>query len=196
MQHSPPTIAGGTGLTTRDGDDMEIFVYREDSSEVEEGFTVEQLPELLKHDKAVIWVDMEAPSLDDDRVLLDVFHFHPLTVEDCRANRHHPKVEEFPDYIYFIVHAVRTDSSPDRFNTVELDGYLGRNYVVTYHHDKFPSIDKVKQSVRSSPVLCQRGATFLLHHLFAASCEQRNPGGDPGLETQRVAFKKDLFKAA
>jgi len=144
---------------------MEIFVYRANSNEVEEGFTVAQLPELLKDEQAVIWVDMEAPSLDDDQVLLNVFHFHPLTVEDCRANRHHPKVEEFPDYIYLIVHAVRTDSSTDRFNTVELDGFLGRNYVVTYRHEKFASIEKVKQTIRSSPVTCQRGAPFLLHSI-------------------------------
>jgi hypothetical protein len=45
---------------------MEILVYREGSNEVEEGFTVAQLPELLKEDKAVIWVDMEAPSVADD----------------------------------------------------------------------------------------------------------------------------------
>src|SRR6266545_4779241 len=145
---------------------MEIFVYQAGSNEVEEGFTVADLPKLLQDDKAVIWADMEAPSLADDRILSDVFHFHPLTIEDCRANRHHPKVEEFPDYIYFIVHAVRTDASPERFNTIELDGFLGRNYVVTYHHDKFASVDKVKQNVRSSPVTCQRGAVFLLHAII------------------------------
>jgi len=147
-------------------DPMDIFVYREGSDRVEEGFTVDQIPQLLQDEKAVFWVDIEQPSEADDHLLLDTFHFHPLTVEDCRANRHHPKVEEFPDYIYFIVHAVRTDASPDRFNTVELDGFLGRNYVLTYHHEKFVSIDKVKQTVRSSPVTCQRGATFLLHSII------------------------------
>src|SRR6266496_6351370 len=145
---------------------MEILVYRAGSNEVEDGFTIADLPKLLPDEKAVIWVDMEAPSLADDRVLSDVFHFHPLTIEDCRANRHHPKVEEFPDYIYFIVHAVRTDASPDRFNTIELDGYLGHNFVVTYHHESFASLNKVKQSVRSSPVICQRGAQFLLHQII------------------------------
>jgi magnesium transporter len=145
---------------------MDIFLYHDGSDDVEEGFTVEQLPSLLKQEHLVIWVDMEAPTEADDRVLLDIFRFHPLTVEDCRATRHHPKVEEFPDYIYFILHAVRTNSSPERFNTVELDGYLGRNFVVTYHHETFPSIDKVKQSVRVTPVTCQRGAPFLLHQII------------------------------
>jgi magnesium transporter len=145
---------------------MEIFLYREGSVGVEEGFSLDELPALLKDEKAVVWVDMENPSQADDNVLLNIFRFHPLTVEDCRLNRHHPKVEEFPDYIYFIVHAVRTDTSPDRFNTIELDGYLGRNYVVSYHHESFASVNKVKQSIRSSPVVCQRGASFLLHHII------------------------------
>ena len=171
---------------------MEIFVYREGSDHIDEGFAVEKLPQLLKEQQSITWVDMEAPSEADDRVLLDIFHFHPLTVEDCRANRHHPKVEEFPDYIYFIVHAVRTDSSPDRFNTVELDGFLGPNYVVTYHHEHFPSIDKVKQSIRSSPVTCQRGATFLLHHIIDGIVDDYLPVMDD-FDERINALEDDIF---
>jgi len=171
---------------------MEIFVYREGSDHIDEGFAVEKLPQLLKEQQSIIWVDMEAPSEADDHVLLDIFHFHPLTVEDCRANRHHPKVEEFPDYIYFIVHAVRTDSSPDRFNTVELDGFLGPNYVVTYHHEHFPSIDKVKQSIRSSPVTCQRGATFLLHHIIDGIVDDYLPVMDD-FDERINALEDDIF---
>jgi magnesium transporter len=144
---------------------MDIFVYRTGAERVEEGYTVEQIPELLSDETIVFWVDFEEPSELDDQILLNVFHFHPLTVEDCRANRHHPKVEEFPDYLYFILHGVRTETSAERFNTIELDGYLGRNYVVTYHHEKFKSIDEVKRRVRSTPIPCQRGAAFLLHQI-------------------------------
>ena len=100
---------------------------------------------------------MDQPTKADEHVLLDVFKFHPLTVEDCRENRHYPKIEEFPGYLYFIVHGVRADTSPDRFNTIELDGFLGPNYVITYHHDEFRSIDNVKQLLRTSPIACQRG---------------------------------------
>ena len=125
---------------------MEILVYHPGAPKVEEGFTVAQLPELLKDEQAVIWVDMAEPTKADEDVLLDVFHFHPLTVEDCRENRHYPKVEEFPGYLYLIVHGVRADTSPDHFNTIELDGFLGQNYVITYHHDEFRSIDNVKQA--------------------------------------------------
>src|SRR6266508_1970000 len=145
---------------------MEIIVYREGAEKVESGFTAEQLPELLKDEKSVIWVDMESPNEADERVLLDVFHFHPLTVEDCRETRNYPKVEEFPDYLYFIVHGVRADTSPDHFNTIELDGFLGKNYVITYHHDMFRSINNVKKLLSTSPVACKRGSAFLLHQIL------------------------------
>src|SRR5690349_4450774 len=145
---------------------MEILVYRNGNNKIIEGKTVDDLPELLKDKTSVIWVDMEQPTSADERVLLDVFNFHPLTVEDCRENRHYPKIEEFHDYIYFIVHGVTADTSPDRFNTIELDGFLGPNYVITYHHEMFRSINNVKQLLRTTPVACQRGPAFLLHQIL------------------------------
>ncbi len=154
---------------------MEIFLYRPGADNVEEGFTVEQLPDLLKDEANVVWVDMENPTEADDRVLLEIFKFHPLTVEDCRENRHYPKVEEFPGYVYLIVHGVRADTSPDHFNTIELDAFLGRNYVITYHHDMFRSIVNVKQLIRTSPIACKRGAPFLLYQILDQIVDYYSP---------------------
>ena len=154
---------------------MEILVYRKGNTKIEENLTVADLPELLQDPSAVIWVDMESPTEADEQVLLNVFRFHPLTVEDCRENRHYPKVEEFDGYIYFIVHGVTADTSSASFNTIELDGFLGRNYVITYHHDFFRSIANVKQLLRTSPVACQRGTPFLLHQILDQVVDYYSP---------------------
>jgi len=154
---------------------MEILVYREGAETVETGFTVDHLPELLKEEKTVTWIDMFEPTEADERILLDVFHFHPLTVEDCRETRNYPKVEEFPAYLYFIVHGVRADTSPDHFNTIELDGFLGKNYVITYHHEMFRSIDNVKHLLQTSPAACQRGAAFLLYQILDQIVDYYSP---------------------
>jgi magnesium transporter len=154
---------------------MEILVYRRGIPKIQENFTAADLPELLKDQSAVIWVDMDKPTEADERVLLDVFQFHPLTVEDCRENRHYPKIEEFEDYIYFIVHGVTSDTSPERFTTIELDGFLGPNYVITYHHEMFRSINNVKQQLRTTPVACQRGTAFLLHQILDQVVDYYSP---------------------
>ena len=172
---------------------MEILVYKKGVPKIQENFTVKDLPELLKDLSAVIWVDMESPNEEDERVLLDVFKFHPLTVEDCRENRHYPKIEEFEDYIYFIVHGVRAETSPERFNTIELDGFLGPNYVITYHHDMFRSINNVKQLLHTTPMACQRGPAFLLHQILDQVVDFYSPVLDD-FDDRIDRLEDDIFK--
>ncbi len=150
---------------------MEIIVYKKDGVAVEEGFTADHLPELLADKTNVVWVDLlaETPEQIESarRLLLDVFGFHPLTVEDCIETRNQPKIESFPDYLYFIVHGVRAEEmTSTNFITKELDGYLGDNFVVTFHTERFRSIKTVKQQIRNNPFACQRGAAYLLHQIL------------------------------
>ncbi len=171
---------------------MDIFVYRPGGDRVEEDFTVAQLPQLLQDESLMIWVDMEKPTEADDQVLLDVFKFHPLSVEDCRADRHHPKVEEFPEYLYFILHGVTANTDSVQFNTIELDGFLGRNFVVTYHHDMFRSINIVKQKVRSSPITCQRGSAYLLYQILDQLVDFYTPVLDD-FDERLVELEDEIF---
>ena len=150
---------------------MEIFVYRKDAQCVEEGFSRDELPGLLADTTNVVWVDLqgETPEQVEEAkdVLLNVFGFHKLTIEDCIETRNQPKVEAFEKYFYFIVHGIRPgETNAGNFVTKELDGYLGDNFVVTFHIERFRSIKVVKQQVRNSPFICQRGAAYLLHHIL------------------------------
>lgn len=149
----------------------EIFVYRKGAGSVEENVSVADLPELLADETNVVWADFRGETEDDliqtKDVLLNTFKFHHLTVEDCLETRHQPKIEAYPDYLYFVVHGVKPEeTNPSNFVTKELDGYLGRNYVVTFHRERFRSIKNVKQQLRSSPFACQRGAAYLLHQIL------------------------------
>ncbi len=149
---------------------MEIFVYRKNADLIEEGFPPEDLPKLLADEKNVVWLDIDAQTPEKikaaEDVLLNVFNFHYLTIEDCIETRNQPKVEAFPHYLYFIVHGVKNETNSANFVTKELDGYLGKNFVVTFHNENFQSIDNVKRQIRSTPFACARGAAYLLHQIL------------------------------
>lgn len=149
---------------------MEILVYRKGAEEVETGFEGKDLPQLLKEESNVVWVDFfvptEADRIEADWVLENIFHFHHLTIEDARETRNQPKIEAFPDYLFFIVHGVKTETNSANFVTKELDGYLGKNFVVTYHLEPFRSIEKIKRNLSESNYSCQRGAAYLLHQIL------------------------------
>lgn len=149
---------------------MEIFVYRKGADVVEEGFSIEELRELLKDKSNLIWVDLLADTPEKmhaaGEIMASVFKFHYLSIEDCHETRNQPKVESFTDYLFFIVHGVKNETNSANFITKELDGYLGENYIVTYHHEVFRSIEAVKRQIRSNTFACARGADYLLHQIL------------------------------
>ncbi|HEX8251170.1 MAG TPA: magnesium/cobalt transporter CorA [Pyrinomonadaceae bacterium] len=145
---------------------MEIFVYQKEADCIEEGFSPDQLPELLKNKESLVWVDMEQPTAEETQLLADVFHFHPLTIEDAVETRNHPKVESYYNYLFLIVHGVSIETNSTNFVTKELDIYLGENFVLTYHHQPFLSINAVKGQVRANTFSCQRGSDYLLHQIL------------------------------
>lgn len=158
----------------------EIFVYRDGADRIEEGFSLEELPSLLEDRTNLVWLDLRGEDIGDHRaiedILLNVFRFHHLTVEDCIETRNQPKVEAFPGYLFFIVHGVTPDkTTPTDFVTKELDGYLGENFVVTFHLERFRSVKEVKTLIRSTPLPCQRGPAFLLHQILDRLVDNYNP---------------------
>lgn len=150
---------------------LEIFVYRTGAEAIEEGFAPEDLPELLADEQNIVWVDLRGETPEEvegtRKILLDVFKFNPLSVEDCIETRTQPKIEGFPEYLYLIVHGIKPEeTSPTNFVTKDLDAFLGRNYVVTFHRQRFRSIRDVKHQIRKSPFAFQRGAAYVLHQIL------------------------------
>jgi magnesium transporter len=145
---------------------MEIFVYRNGLSRIEENIETAELPKLLNDLNNLVWVDMEAPGPEEVKILGEVFNFHPLSIEDAVETRNNPKVESFPDYLFFIVHGIKNETDSHNFVTKELDGFLGKNYIVTFHHENFRSIEVIKQQIRNNPYACSRGADYLLHQIL------------------------------
>lgn len=150
---------------------MEILVYREGAETIEEGFEWADLPKLLADKKNLVWVDFfaesEADRIEADNIMLNVFKFHPLAVEDARETRNQPKIEAFTEYLFFIVHGVKPgETNTTNFATKELDGFVGKNFLVTYHQEVFRSIEKVKHHIRETTFSCERGAAYLLHQIL------------------------------
>jgi len=95
--------------------------------------TPEQMAQALQNPEGLLWVSLEQPVEEEiHAVLRDVFHFHPLAIEDCMSDGYQaPKVDVFSNYLFIIVHALRPDFPLDRLDTVELNCFLGQNYLVT-----------------------------------------------------------------
>jgi magnesium transporter len=113
-----------------------------------------------------LWVDLETPTAEEADVLSRVFGFHHLAIEDCWHEPQHPKVDDYGDYVFVVVHGVRYDAERDEFPTHELNIFLGPNFLVTFHTFHSRSIEAMKSNIRRNPHIMARGMDFLLHQIL------------------------------
>ena len=71
------------------------------------------IKEVLTDEENLIWIDVEDPDDNDIEVLLEVFGLHAMTVEDCIMPNTRPKIEQFDNYTFLILHTIGSIVQPD-----------------------------------------------------------------------------------
>jgi magnesium transporter len=155
-------------------------------------FTAESVAEAPK---ACHWIDLEDPSIKEAGILEDPFRFHPLAIEDCLSEVHHPKLDDYETYVFLIVHGVRFDAPTDQFITRELDAFLGPNYLVTHHNGPLRAITTVRdQCSKDVQAAFSRGVDFLLHQILDQLFDDYFPNLDL-LEDKIQLIQVEVFES-
>jgi magnesium transporter len=93
--------------------------------------------------QGLTWVHVTAPDLEVATELAERFGWHPLDVEDILSKRQRPKVDDYPDYLFAVLHFPWYDSSVQRLNAAELDIVLGPDYLVTMPNVPLLPVDRL-----------------------------------------------------
>jgi magnesium transporter len=142
------------------------------------------MPTLLADTNLFLWVDLEKPTAEETkRVLEDIFHFHPLSIEDCVSVSPSPKVEEyspkdedkFSPYLFMVIHAVDYSRKDGVFATSELNFFLGKNFLVTFHEVPLKSVAATEERCLKSTVHIARAPDRVAHTLLDGIVENYKP---------------------
>ncbi len=122
---------------------------------------------LVRADKGLLlWVDLDSATPEEIKSILEgVFQFHPLAIEDCVQPNSLPKVEDYEDYLFIVTHAVDFTRT-EKFNTTELDFFLGRDYLVTFHTAPLRSVTSLMERFIKSAGVGPRGPDRIAHTLI------------------------------
>lgn len=136
----------------------------------------------LSDPKALLWVDLsQEPTVTSQRILRDFFDFHPLAVDDALDERHVPRVDDWGTYLYIVLHAVSLDVSAENpLTALELDVFMGPNYVLTHHLRPIPALARVWSGCLQNGCLGPRAAP-------TESADAAPPHQGPGYLLYRIA---------
>ena len=134
---------------------------------------------LVHGDKGlVLWVNLSNPTPEETKAILEgVFQFHPLAIEDCVAPSSLPKIEDYEDYLFIVMHAVDFNRT-DKFTTTELNLFLGREFLVTFHPSPLKSIAAVLDRCAKANGVVARGPDRLAHLVLDALVDNYKPVTD------------------
>jgi len=89
------------------------------------------------------WLDLDGVDDEAHDLLLNVFHIHHLAVDDAQHFGQRPKIEDYDNFTYMVVHG----ASPDGTSTNEVHFILAEHFVVTVHHGPCPAMDQARQRI-------------------------------------------------
>lgn len=123
----------------------------------------------------LLWVNLASPTDDEIKLVLETtFGFHPLAIEDCVADSPLPKLEPYDDYLYLVMHAVDYTQT-EAFTTTELDIFIGKNFLVTFHRRPLRAVDASLERFAKNSTLIVRGPDRFAHTILDTMVEAYKP---------------------
>ncbi|MFN3409299.1 MAG: magnesium/cobalt transporter CorA [Limisphaerales bacterium] len=145
------------------------------------------MPTVLNDTNLFLWVDLENPTAEETKMVLeDIFHFHPLAIEDCVMVSPAPKVEEylpkegdsFAPHLFMVIHAVDYSRKDGVFDTNELNFFLGKNFLVTYHERPVRSVATVAERAVKGTIHIAKAPDRVAHQILDSIIESYTPALD------------------
>src|SRR3954454_16361918 len=125
------------------------------------------------------WINIERPRPIDRAWLQEHFDFHPLDYEDVHSRNQRPKVDEYDDYLFVVLHFPKFDKQVGRLNGAELDVFVGPDYVITLPNEPIDPVEYVFERARASEevrdALFAKGAGYLLYRIVDSGVDASFP---------------------
>lgn len=151
---------------------------------------------MLVDEDAQIWVDLEQPAPEEARGLLEgIFNFHPLAIEDCVSPSEQPKVDEYDHYLFMVIHAVDYSHAQHQFETTELNLFIGKNFLVTYHEKPLRSVQSTIDRVLKNSAAVARAPDRLTYTLLDFLLDNYDPALDE-LSAEFAALDDLMLKSS
>lgn len=151
------------------------FVFNQSQGKlISQDMNLDLLRVVLQDEGVQFWVDVSDGTDDEAKSVLEgIFQFHPLAIEDCLAPSDRAKIEEYEGYLFLVIHAAQYMGGELRM--CELDLFIGRNFLVTYHREPLRCISATMDRVQKNAPTVARAPDRLTYTILDFLLEDYSP---------------------
>ena len=152
-----------------------------------------QISEYLKKPGCFVWVALADATQEELAEMQEEFDLHELAVEDARHGHQRPKIEEYGDSLFVVLHTVEF-APTDEIKVGEVDIFVGRNYVLSVRSRTERGFKEVRARAERDPELLKHGSGYVLYALMDAVVDRYFPVLD-AIESELERVEEHLFQA-
>jgi magnesium transporter len=134
---------------------------------------IDRISDFLQRPNCFVWVALQDPAAAELSDMERVFGLHPLAVEDAQAGHERPKIEEYGDSLFAVLHMVEPNQG--EFHVGELAIFAGHNYVLSVRNRAQKGFQEVRARCERQPQLLRQGPGFILYALMDAVVDRYFP---------------------
>jgi len=150
----------------------------------------EEIHEYLSRPGCFVWVALKDGTPEELAEMQKQFGLHELSVEDATHGHQRPKLEEYGDSLYAVVHTV--EFIGEDLHVGELNIFVGKNYVLSVRNRTEQGFTNVRQRTEREPHLLKHGAGFVFYALIDAVVDRYFPVLE-GLEDELERVEERIF---
>lgn len=154
---------------------MKTLIYNKNEKKLLEKVTLKGIPSYINNPEYLIWVDIENPSKENMQFLRDRFYFHPLDIEDCLSIIERPKLDEYDDYFFLVLHIPYFIKQTRRLVPFTVNIFIGNNFLVTVHHGLCKPIKDAFDYLTKNNQILEKGSGYLLHKVIDSLIDYNFP---------------------
>jgi magnesium transporter len=111
-----------------------------------------------------IWVALRDASPAELAQMQEEFDLHPLAVEDASRGHQRPKIEEYGDIVFVVMHLL--EMQKDAVHVGEVAVFVGLNFVLSVRNGSQQNFLGVRERCEREPELLKQGAAFVAYALM------------------------------
>lgn len=151
---------------------------------------VAEISDYVQHKDRFVWVALRDASDSELAQMQEEFGLHELAVEDARHGHQRPKIEEYGDSLFAVIHTVELIDG--ELHVGELNIFVGENYVLSVRNRSGQDFLGVRQRCEREPHLLKHGSSFVFYALMDAVVDRYFPVVE-ALETELEMIEEQIF---
>ena len=153
---------------------------------------VADIGDYLARPGCFVWVALKEATPDELLEMQRQFHLHDLAIEDARHGHQRPKIEEYGDTVFTVMHMIEYTPT-DAMQVGEVCVFVGPNFVLSVRSHSTHGFLGVRERAEREPQLLSHGASFVFYALMDAVVDRYFPVID-ALEEDLETVEVEIFK--